>query len=54
MIREESLERAIDAYPDTSNIPERNVALMNDLGRDKIQALLRSCIDDAESEKANN
>ncbi|WP_051168201.1 DUF1415 domain-containing protein [Marinospirillum minutulum] len=43
LIREESLERAIASYPDVNKIPERNIALMNELGSEKLQALLKSC-----------
>ncbi len=43
LIREASLERAIANYPEADQIPQRNIALMNDLGQDKLQALLKSC-----------
>ncbi|MEE4249642.1 MAG: DUF1415 domain-containing protein [Alcanivoracaceae bacterium] len=42
IIREASLERAIAEYPDVDQVPARNVALMNSLGRDKLQALFES------------
>ncbi len=45
LLREESLERVIADYPDIDDIPERNIALMNKLGTDKLQALLQSCLD---------
>lgn len=44
LIREASLERAIVDYPDVDDIPERNIALMNNLGEEKLQALLKSCL----------
>ncbi len=44
LIREASLERAIANYPEVDQIPERNIALMHDLGKDKLKALLRSCL----------
>jgi hypothetical protein len=44
LIREASLERVIADYPDVDQIPARNIALMNELGQDKLQALLRSCL----------
>jgi hypothetical protein len=47
LIREESLERAISNYPDSDKIPERNIELLNSLGRDKIRALLQACFNDA-------
>jgi len=43
LIREASLERVIEDYPETDQIPARNIALMNELGQRKLQALLRSC-----------
>ncbi|MDG1462174.1 MAG: DUF1415 domain-containing protein [Gammaproteobacteria bacterium] len=42
IIREASLERAIDEYPDVNEIPERNVALMNEMGVSQLKALLES------------
>ncbi|MFT5032703.1 MAG: hypothetical protein ACI89D_000941 [Bermanella sp.] len=39
LIREASLERAIAEHPDVDQIPARNVALMNSLGHNKLQAL---------------
>ncbi|MFT4729560.1 MAG: hypothetical protein ACI9UN_004078 [Granulosicoccus sp.] len=47
LIREESLERVIEDYPDVDQIPVRNMALMNDAGQDKLQALLESCLHDS-------
>lgn len=43
LLREDSLECAIAAYPDVDDIPKRNIALMNTLGKDKLKALLKSC-----------
>lgn len=43
LLREDSLERAIDNYPDVDGIPERNISLMQELGRDKILAMLEKC-----------
>jgi hypothetical protein len=48
LIREASLERAIADYPEVDQIPMRNIALMNDLGQNKLQALLRSCLKSAQ------
>ncbi len=44
LIREASLERVIANYPDVDQIPQRNIELMNELGQDKLQALLKSCL----------
>ena len=49
LIREASLERVIADYPDVDDIPERNIALMNELGRDKLQVLLQSCLNHKDS-----
>ena len=46
LLREESLERVIADYPDVDGIPERNIKLMNDLGPDELQTLLKSCLSD--------
>ena len=43
LIREDSLARAIAAYPDVANIPARNVALMQSMGSRKVRALLAKC-----------
>lgn len=42
LIREASLERAIEEYPDVDQVPIRNVALMNSLGHSKLQKLFES------------
>lgn len=46
LLREDSLERVIADYPNVDDIPERNIELMNELGRDKLQALLKSCLNE--------
>ena len=43
LIREDSLARAIGAYPDVAQIPTRNVALMQSMGSTKVRALLARC-----------
>ena len=43
ILREESVERSVAAYPEVEKIPVRNIALMNSLGREKLQALLQDC-----------
>jgi hypothetical protein len=45
ILREESLERSIAAYPDVEQIPVRNIELMNSLGREKLQSLIQGCYD---------
>ena len=43
LLREASLEKAIDAYPDPEAIPERNIKLLRELGLAKVKALLVAC-----------
>lgn len=43
LLREASLEEAIDRYPDTAEIPERNIERMEELGVDSLKRLLESC-----------
>ncbi|PCJ14680.1 MAG: hypothetical protein COB04_14635 [Gammaproteobacteria bacterium] len=44
IIREEGLALAIENYPDVDLIPENNIALLNDMGRDKLSDLLKECL----------
>lgn len=44
LLREASLEHAIESYPDTDKIPERNIALMNEMGAEKLKSLLATCL----------
>jgi hypothetical protein len=39
LIRESSIDRAVEAFPDAATIYERNIALMQELGRDGWEAL---------------
>lgn len=41
LLREASLEEAIEKYPDTAEIPDNNVALMQSMGVDRIKAMLK-------------
>ena len=45
LLREDSLERVIADYPNVDDIPERNIALMNELGTNKLKALLQDCFE---------
>jgi len=45
IIREESLARAIAQSADVDQVPARNIAQMNQMGRDRLSALLQACID---------
>ena len=43
LLRETSLEKALDSYPNPEQIPERNIKLMQELGLAKVQTLLAAC-----------
>ncbi len=47
LIREESLEQAIENFPDPESIPERNITLLKSLGQDNMKALLLASFDAA-------
>ena len=44
LLREASLEHAIEQYPDVTQIPTDNVALMQRLGETHLRQLLHSCL----------
>ena len=48
LLQEERVSQAIMQYPDPEQIPERNIILLNSLGREKMKALLQACFGDAE------
>lgn len=41
ILREESVEKAIENYPNPEAIPERNIDLMNKMGAEKLNAIFR-------------
>lgn len=43
LLREASLERAIESHPDTEQIPLRNIALMKRLGAERLKQLWQAC-----------
>jgi len=43
LIREASLERAIESHPDPESIPERNINLAREQGFDAMQKILSDC-----------
>jgi hypothetical protein len=45
LLREHSLERGIAGYPDTAQIPERNIALMKRMGIARLKQLWRACFE---------
>ena len=44
LLREDSLEKVIADYADVEEIPARNIALMNDMGRERLSSLLQACL----------
>ena len=42
LLREDSIEKAIDKYPDVDQIPARNIELMKSIGRDKLNLALEN------------
>ncbi len=51
LIREESIDRAIDAFPDPAAIFDNNIATMERVGASGWAALLKQCQDDAAGRK---
>ncbi len=49
ILREEHVSRAVDSHPNTEAIPERNIALMNELGVEKMKGMLAAAITQGES-----
>jgi len=49
LLREASLERALAGFPDADQIPARNIALMNSLGKEKLDVLTQVCSSGEES-----
>jgi uncharacterized protein len=45
LLREDSLEQAIQAFPGVEDIPARNIRLMNEMGKEKLRSLLQACFD---------
>lgn len=45
LLRESSLEQAIERHPDTDKIPEDNIVLMNRLGGAHMKVLLQACLE---------
>jgi len=43
LLRETSIDNAVNTYPDTDTIPERNMAVTRQLGLAKLQGLLAAC-----------
>ena len=47
LLREASLEGAIDSYPDVDAIPQRNIELMEKLGAERMRKILVSCAENS-------
>ena len=48
LLREEQIEKAIDYYGDTEQIPKNNMACLRKLGLEKVKKMTRSCLDQLE------
>ncbi|KJZ13914.1 hypothetical protein TW85_12040 [Marinomonas sp. S3726] len=44
LLREASVEKAIEFYGDTTGIPDDNIALMEEMGLEKVETILQSCL----------
>ncbi len=44
LLREASLQQAIDRYPDTSQIPDNNISKAREMGKPSLQARLQQCM----------
>ncbi len=49
LLREAGVERALAGFPDADQIPARNIALMNSLGKEKLDVLTQVCSSGEES-----
>ncbi len=47
LLREDSLEKAIERHPDTANSPRRNIDLLRSMGLEKVAARRESCLRNA-------
>ncbi|MBL4682010.1 MAG: DUF1415 domain-containing protein [Pseudomonadales bacterium] len=45
ILRESSMTLAIENHPDVANVPDRNIALLEAWGLDKVRRLRQSCFD---------
>jgi len=45
LLREESVSRALENYPDPEAIPDRNIATMEGLGLEQIHRILQGCME---------
>lgn len=43
LLREASLEKAIEHYPDPENIPDRNISKANEVGEEVFKSILKKC-----------
>ncbi len=46
ILREDSVARAVANHPDVEGIPERNIALLRELGSEQLRATLQGCFED--------
>jgi len=50
ILREDSVARAAAGHPDVEGIPDRNIALLNQLGREHLQEVWQGCFEEPENE----
>jgi hypothetical protein len=46
ILREQSVERAVGAYPDIDKVPDRNVETLNKIGVERLQLMWRACFEE--------
>ena len=49
ILREASITKALENFPDAEGIPERNIALANEKGLDLMRAMWKNCFEDTNS-----
>lgn len=49
LIRQDGLAAALESWPDPESIPQRNIALLRDMGLENIKKLRQSCLSDSDS-----
>jgi hypothetical protein len=45
ILREDSVARAVAGHPDVEGIPDRNIALLKELGSERLGEILRGCLE---------
>ncbi len=45
LLRESSVSRAVDTYPDIDAVPDRNIELLSTMGGEELRRMLTGCLD---------